>query len=150
MAHMLAPMPCCTVWVPCTRAHVPPLGAGNTRHHSGLEGFSGFYQVQQQACEVTPLAVAPQGKHDLVFIVGRGNHSAGGVQKLKPAVEQLAREERLTAIPNKPSQGPHACVFVCARVPSAWAILYPPQPPPGPAGMINGHHTVISPQSCCF
>lgn len=50
-----------------------------------------------------------QGKEYLVFIVGKGNHSAGGVQKLKPAIEKLAQEERLTCIPNKPHDG---CVYV--------------------------------------
>ena len=46
-----------------------------------------------------------QGKEHVVFIVGKGTHSAGGVQKLKPAIEQLAVEERLTCIPNKPTEG---------------------------------------------
>ncbi|EIE22486.1 DUF1771-domain-containing protein [Coccomyxa subellipsoidea C-169] len=50
-----------------------------------------------------------EGKEYLVFIVGKGNHSAGGVQKLKPAIEKLAQEERLTCIPNKPHDG---CVYV--------------------------------------
>ena len=49
-----------------------------------------------------------------MFIVGKGNHSAGGVQKLKPAIEQLAQEERLTCIPNKPNEGPH---------PPCWPLL---------------------------
>lgn len=50
-----------------------------------------------------------QGKDHLVFIVGKGNHSRDGVQKLKPAIEELAREECLTCIPNKPNAG---CVYV--------------------------------------
>jgi hypothetical protein len=50
-----------------------------------------------------------QGGQYLVFIVGKGNHSRDGVQKLKPAIEALAREEHLTCIPNKPTAG---CVYV--------------------------------------
>ena len=57
-----------------------------------------------------------QGKDHLVFIVGKGTHSAGGVQKLKPAIEELAREERLTCIPNKPTEGAHQASLSCPAV----------------------------------
>lgn len=50
-----------------------------------------------------------EGKEYLIFIVGKGNHSAGGVQRLKPAIEKLAQEEQLSCIPNKPHDG---CLWV--------------------------------------
>ncbi|BDA43507.1 Smr domain-containing protein C11H11.03c [Coccomyxa sp. Obi] len=50
-----------------------------------------------------------EGKEHLIFIVGKGNHSAGGVQKLKPAIEKLSQEEGLSCIPDKPHDG---CVWV--------------------------------------
>lgn len=50
-----------------------------------------------------------QGKDYLVIIVGKGNHSKDHVAKIKPAIEQLAREEKLNMIPNKPNPG---CVYI--------------------------------------
>jgi hypothetical protein len=65
--------------------------------------------VRPQCSTISAWICGLQGKEHLVFIVGKGNHSAGGVQKLKPAIEKLAQEERLTCIPNKPHDG---CVYV--------------------------------------
>ena len=41
--------------------------------------------------------------------MGKGNHSKDHVAKIKPAIEQLAREEHLNMIPNKPNPG---CLYV--------------------------------------
>ena len=59
----------------------------------------------------------------MVFIVGKGTHSAGGVQKLKPAIEELAREQRLTCIPNKPTAGATSATLLvrqCSRHVPPW------------------------------
>ena len=50
-----------------------------------------------------------QGKDYLVIIVGKGIHSKDHVAKIKPAIEQLAREEKLNMIPNKPNPG---CLYI--------------------------------------
>ena len=46
-----------------------------------------------------------QGKDYLVIIVGKGNHSKDHVAKIKPAIEQLAREENLNMIPQQAQPG---------------------------------------------
>ena len=48
-------------------------------------------------------------KKFLVFIVGVGNHSAGGVVKLKPAIEKLMEQYCLACTPGVPRKG---CLYV--------------------------------------
>jgi DNA-nicking Smr family endonuclease len=46
-----------------------------------------------------------RGEKQLIVIVGRGNHSAGGVQKVKPAMEQLIQRHRLRVAVGSPNEG---------------------------------------------
>jgi DNA-nicking Smr family endonuclease len=48
-------------------------------------------------------------KRSIVFIVGKGLHSADGVSRLKPAVQRLVEEFNLRCVPNQPTQG---CITV--------------------------------------
>ena len=50
-----------------------------------------------------------QGSEHLVVVVGQGHHSAGGVQKLRPAVEQLLGQRGLAFTPGRPNPG---CLWV--------------------------------------
>eukprot|EP00128_Syssomonas_multiformis_P007734 Colp12_sorted_trinity150504_noHs@32744 len=49
------------------------------------------------------------GEDHLIVIVGAGNHSADGIPKIKPAIEQLMKDHSLTCTPNKPNKG---CLYV--------------------------------------
>jgi len=49
---------------------------------------------------------------DLIIIVGKGNNSANGIAKIKPAVTDLLKEFQIKATPNKPNEG---CIYVEAR-----------------------------------
>ncbi|CAG8492294.1 119_t:CDS:2, partial [Ambispora leptoticha] len=46
---------------------------------------------------------------NLVIIVGKGNHSIGGVSKLKPAVAELINKYQIRCTPNRPNPG---CLFL--------------------------------------
>ncbi|KAK9824832.1 hypothetical protein WJX81_003648 [Elliptochloris bilobata] len=50
-----------------------------------------------------------EGLEHLVVIVGQGHHSAGGVQRIRPAAEQLLRERGLAFMPGRPNAG---CLWV--------------------------------------
>lgn len=76
--------------------------------HDALSALLCILSCQDQAKESLKCSRA-QGNEYLIFIVGKGNHSAGGVQRLKPAIEKLAQEEQLSYIPDKPHDG---CVWV--------------------------------------
>jgi hypothetical protein len=45
----------------------------------------------------------------LIVIVGRGNHSANGISRLKPAVTKLITEHQLRCTPNRPNSG---CLYI--------------------------------------
>ncbi|KAL7752051.1 hypothetical protein RI367_002580 [Sorochytrium milnesiophthora] len=49
------------------------------------------------------------GVKQTVLITGRGKHSADGLAKIRPAVEQLMHDERLRATPGVPNEG---CILV--------------------------------------
>ncbi|GJJ72250.1 hypothetical protein EMPS_04607 [Entomortierella parvispora] len=57
---------------------------------------------------------------DLIIIVGKGNNSANGIAKIKPAVTQLVNEFQIKATPNKPNEG---CIYVEPRPPTEQADL---------------------------
>jgi len=78
-------------------------GLGEIDLH-GLHVSEAVERVEQRLkqCEAQRLA-------QLVVIVGRGNHSAGGVQKVKPAMEKLIREHRLRVAIGSPNEG---CITV--------------------------------------
>ena len=44
-----------------------------------------------------------------MVVVGQGHHSAGGVQRIRPAAEQLLRERGLAFSPGRPNAG---CLWV--------------------------------------
>ncbi len=50
-----------------------------------------------------------QKRRHMVFVVGRGLHSADGVSKLKPAINRLVNDYNLRCTNNKPTQG---CIYV--------------------------------------
>jgi DNA-nicking Smr family endonuclease len=53
-----------------------------------------------------------RGDTQVVFIVGRGLHSAGGVVKIRPAVEQLIEKHSLRCLPDQPHAGCLTVQFV--------------------------------------
>lgn len=54
-----------------------------------------FVEEAERILEQRIQAAQAQGQSHLHVIVGRGNHSTGHVQKIKPAVEKLCREKGL-------------------------------------------------------
>lgn len=52
----------------------------------------------------------PKGSRHIVFIVGMGNHSVGGLRKIKPALEEMIHTQYgYLCVPDKPHNG---CVWV--------------------------------------
>ena len=67
------------------------------------------FSPRRRSCRALGFCAMTQGLEHLVVVVGQGHHSAGGVQRIRPAAEQLLRECGLAFSPGRPNAG---CLWV--------------------------------------
>ncbi|AET37959.1 Smr domain-containing protein Ecym_2210 [Eremothecium cymbalariae DBVPG len=81
----------------------------------------GLYVKEAQWILQRRIASAVQnGESDLKVIVGKGLHSANGVAKIKPAVEELCDEAHLNSFIDPKNPGVMIVELAGAQIPSSW------------------------------
>ena len=84
-------------------------GDPNTIDLHGLHVKEALSLVKARVKALRRATALEGARPSLVVITGRGSHSADGLARIKPAVEELARQEKLRFRPDEPNPG---CVTI--------------------------------------